>query len=298
MLRPAAFLLALAGSPALACGDSYTVVSGDTMNKIAAFCGVTTESLKAANPTVDPYRMAVGAVLRIDGSAVLPGLPGNRPPDPDGDGPFLSWLELAPGEPDPTLPGGGAVASLGTGLGTGIGTGPDTVADTGTIGLGDLAAAGIGGSTISTTSLGTGLDGAPAEPVVVGSLPAPAEARPGLGDGPLPAEAIADDLAASAAVPLNPYDPALAAQAQAFPVTTDLGTPPAAPRVVSAPQRARPTVTRQARPQRGQPVIRLTRSQAQAAIRAIRAGQRSGTIGGLNLADPAARRALRRALGL
>ncbi|MBM2577398.1 LysM peptidoglycan-binding domain-containing protein [Jannaschia sp. Os4] len=293
---PALTLACLWGVPAAAsiCGPSVVVAPGDTMNKIAARCGVTTESIQAANPLVDPYRMAVGQALTIDPNAVLPGLPGNRPPDPDGAGPFLSWIELAPDEPDPAL--GGTPAPT-------LAAAPSSA--TGAIQTTPLPAE-VGLGAVTDTAAGDDLR--PTAPTVVGATPLPDAILDAVPDAPgtpaapaAPGPVVAAVAPSGIGAPVNPYDPALAAQVPPFPITTNLGTPPR-PSVV----RSRPAATRQAAPQRArpqpqrqrsQPVIRLSRAQAAAALAAIRAGQRSGTIGGLNLADPRQRRALRRALG-
>ena len=44
---------------------TYTVKKGDTMIKIAAKFGISVAALKAANPTVVPTLMKIGAVLTI-----------------------------------------------------------------------------------------------------------------------------------------------------------------------------------------------------------------------------------------
>jgi LysM repeat protein len=46
-------------------GQRYTVKKGDTMWAISQEFGVSLADLKAANPDVDPQRMAVGTILII-----------------------------------------------------------------------------------------------------------------------------------------------------------------------------------------------------------------------------------------
>lgn len=46
-------------------GQRYTVKKGDTMWAISQEFGVSLAALKAANPDVDPQRMAVGTILVI-----------------------------------------------------------------------------------------------------------------------------------------------------------------------------------------------------------------------------------------
>src|SRR5690606_37888777 len=45
--------------------DSYIVKRGDTLSEIAQNLGVSTASLKASNPAVDPRRMLVGKELQV-----------------------------------------------------------------------------------------------------------------------------------------------------------------------------------------------------------------------------------------
>ena len=48
------------------CGDTYTVLPGDTLSEIAEFCGTTVAAILAANPQItDPTRIFVGQTLRI-----------------------------------------------------------------------------------------------------------------------------------------------------------------------------------------------------------------------------------------
>jgi len=49
------------------CGETYTVVSGDTPSGIAEKCGITTDELLDANPGLDPAAMHVGDVVNIPG---------------------------------------------------------------------------------------------------------------------------------------------------------------------------------------------------------------------------------------
>jgi hypothetical protein len=53
------------GEPGV-CGETYTVVAGDTFDGIAAKCGVTREELQAANPDIEDIRsLSIGQVLNI-----------------------------------------------------------------------------------------------------------------------------------------------------------------------------------------------------------------------------------------
>lgn len=83
MLYAAVLLSLLAGmlfSPlststvaAAACGDTYTVVRGDYLTKIAKSCGVTYDSLLKANPEVtNPNRVFPGQVIRIKAGSGIP----------------------------------------------------------------------------------------------------------------------------------------------------------------------------------------------------------------------------------
>ena len=48
------------------CGDTYTVLPGDTLSEIAEFCGTTVDAIMAANPQItDPTHIFVGQVIRI-----------------------------------------------------------------------------------------------------------------------------------------------------------------------------------------------------------------------------------------
>ena len=48
------------------CGDTYTVLPGDTLSEIAELCGTTVAAILAANPQItDPTRIFVGQTLRI-----------------------------------------------------------------------------------------------------------------------------------------------------------------------------------------------------------------------------------------
>jgi hypothetical protein len=51
-----------AGEPGV-CGDTYTVVAGDTTFGIAEKCGVSADDIIAANPDIDPRSLSVGQVL-------------------------------------------------------------------------------------------------------------------------------------------------------------------------------------------------------------------------------------------
>ena len=76
-----AMLAGLFASPsavfaAAACGDTYTVKSGDYLTKIAKTCEVTYDALLKANPEIkDPNKIYAGQVIRIKASASLPGVP-------------------------------------------------------------------------------------------------------------------------------------------------------------------------------------------------------------------------------
>ncbi len=50
------------GEPGV-CGDTYTVVAGDTTFDIAAKCGVDADDLIALNPDIDPASLSIGQVL-------------------------------------------------------------------------------------------------------------------------------------------------------------------------------------------------------------------------------------------
>jgi hypothetical protein len=56
------------GEPGV-CGETYTVVAGDTMLGIAEKCGVDPQDLIAANPDVDPASLSIGQVLRMPRSS-------------------------------------------------------------------------------------------------------------------------------------------------------------------------------------------------------------------------------------
>jgi LysM repeat protein len=63
-------------SAAADCGDTYTVVKGDYLTKIAKACGVTYSALLKANPEIkNPNLVYVGQVIRIKSGASLPGVP-------------------------------------------------------------------------------------------------------------------------------------------------------------------------------------------------------------------------------
>lgn len=47
------------------CGETYTVVSGDTPSGIAEKCGVTTQELLDANPGLDPRGLHPGDVINM-----------------------------------------------------------------------------------------------------------------------------------------------------------------------------------------------------------------------------------------
>lgn len=58
---------------------SYTVKAGDTLSEIAQSLGVSTASLIAANPSVDPRRMSVGKDLKVPQSQNASERPNTRP---------------------------------------------------------------------------------------------------------------------------------------------------------------------------------------------------------------------------
>jgi LysM repeat protein len=65
--------LSPAASAQSTCGDTYVVRAGDTMRKIAQACGITLQSLIAANPEViNPNLIFPGQVLRTKPGVVIP----------------------------------------------------------------------------------------------------------------------------------------------------------------------------------------------------------------------------------
>ena len=54
-------------APAGECGETYTVVTGDTPSGIAEKCGISTQDLLDANPGLDPSAMHIGDVVNIPG---------------------------------------------------------------------------------------------------------------------------------------------------------------------------------------------------------------------------------------
>ncbi len=52
------------GEPGV-CGDTYTVVSGDTTFDIADRCGVSADDIIALNPDIDPASLSIGQVLNM-----------------------------------------------------------------------------------------------------------------------------------------------------------------------------------------------------------------------------------------
>jgi LysM repeat protein len=52
------------GAPSAACTGTHTVVTGDTLYRLAFNCGLTVEQLAAANNVAFPYTIFVGQVLR------------------------------------------------------------------------------------------------------------------------------------------------------------------------------------------------------------------------------------------
>jgi hypothetical protein len=47
------------------CGETYTVVSGDSFSLIAEKCGVDLQDLLDANPGVDPAALSIGQVIKL-----------------------------------------------------------------------------------------------------------------------------------------------------------------------------------------------------------------------------------------
>ncbi|MEO8458881.1 MAG: LysM domain-containing protein [Chloroflexota bacterium] len=60
-----------AGEPG-ACGQTYTVVAGDTMFGIATKCGVDGQRLIDINPNADPSNLHIGDVLLLPDATVAP----------------------------------------------------------------------------------------------------------------------------------------------------------------------------------------------------------------------------------
>jgi LysM repeat protein len=52
------------GAPSAACTGTHTVVTGDTLYRLAFNCGLTVEQLAAANNIAFPYTIFVGQMLR------------------------------------------------------------------------------------------------------------------------------------------------------------------------------------------------------------------------------------------
>lgn len=64
-------------SAAAACGDTYTVVKGDYLTKIAQACALSYDALLKANPEIkNPNIVYVGQVIRIKAGVGLPNVPG------------------------------------------------------------------------------------------------------------------------------------------------------------------------------------------------------------------------------
>lgn len=61
--------LALPASAQGTCGDSYTIRSGDTLSAVAAKCGLALPEVLAANPGIEPRRLAVGQAVALPGAA-------------------------------------------------------------------------------------------------------------------------------------------------------------------------------------------------------------------------------------
>lgn len=62
-----------AASTLAACGDTYTVVRGDYLSKIAKTCGVSLSTLIAANPEIKNINLIyVGQVIRIKADPTIP----------------------------------------------------------------------------------------------------------------------------------------------------------------------------------------------------------------------------------
>lgn len=80
-----ALSLTVMAPPAAAqgCGDSYTIRAGDTLSAVAARCGVSLDALMAANPGIEPRRLAVGQAVALPGAAAAaaPAAPPSAPSD-------------------------------------------------------------------------------------------------------------------------------------------------------------------------------------------------------------------------
>ncbi len=63
-------------------GQTYTVVAGDTLSKIAAQFGTTVAALASANGITNPNLIFVGQVLKISGGGTTPVTPGQPTPVP------------------------------------------------------------------------------------------------------------------------------------------------------------------------------------------------------------------------
>jgi LysM repeat protein len=65
--------MVLTPAGAAACGDTYTVKSGDYLSKIAQTCGTTLTALVAANPEIkDINRIYPGQIIRIKAGTTVP----------------------------------------------------------------------------------------------------------------------------------------------------------------------------------------------------------------------------------
>ena len=60
--EPDATVTPAAGEPGV-CGETYTVVSGDTVFGIAENCGVDPQAILDLNPDIDPSSLSIGDVL-------------------------------------------------------------------------------------------------------------------------------------------------------------------------------------------------------------------------------------------
>jgi peptidoglycan endopeptidase LytE len=67
----ASFLTTTAANAASSCGTSYTIVSGDTLRKIATKCGTTVSALRRANPEIGSGDLIYsGQVLLLPGAII------------------------------------------------------------------------------------------------------------------------------------------------------------------------------------------------------------------------------------
>lgn len=63
---------ATAAPPAATCASPYTVKAGEWIYQIARQCGLDPRAVIAANPGINPSRLAVGQVINLPGAAPVP----------------------------------------------------------------------------------------------------------------------------------------------------------------------------------------------------------------------------------